>query len=102
MPKRQSMGTLRPSRKHRHKCKAHFGPAWKRTGSWRYWQGSQPRGGGFAFFEERLGLINVAGMTLIIVSIILMNLTIRIEYKKKYGKYLPRTQRSAEPDDGRE
>ena len=28
-------------------------------------------------------------MTLVIVSIILMNLTIRIGYKKKYGKYLP-------------
>ena len=41
-------------------------------------------------------------MTLVIVSIILMNLTIRIGYKKKYGKYLPRAQRSAESDDGRE
>ena len=95
MPKRQSMGTLRLSRKHRHECKAHFGPAWKRTGSWRYRSGHS-RGGGFAFFGEKLGLLNVAGITLVIVSIILMNLTIRIGYKKKYGKYIPPAQRSGD------
>ena len=50
--------------------------------------------GGFAFFEEKRGLLNVAGMTLVIVSIILMNLTIRIGYKKKYGKYILPAQRS--------
>jgi len=52
--------------------------------------------GGFAFFEEKRGLLNVAGMTLVIVSIILMNLTIRIGYKKKYGKYIPPAQRSGD------
>ena len=57
---------------------------------------------GFALFGERLGLINVAGMPLVIVSIILMNLTIRIGYRKKYGKYIPPAQRSAGSDDGRE
>ena len=52
--------------------------------------------GGFAFFEEKRGLLNVAGMTLVIVSIILMNLAIRIGYKKKYGKYIPPAQRSGD------
>ena len=52
--------------------------------------------GGFAFFEEKRGLLNVAGMTLVIVSIILMNLTIRIGYKKKYGKYILPAQRSGD------
>ena len=91
------MGTLRPSRKHRHECKAHFGRAWKRTGSGDTGSGhSRGGGGGFAFFEEKRGLLNVAGMTLVIVSIILMNLTIRIGYKKKYGKYIPPAQRSGD------
>ena len=51
---------------------------------------------GFAFFGEDLSLLNIGGMTLVILSIILMNLTIRRGYRKKYGKYVPPAQRNAD------
>ena len=44
---------------------------------------------GFSFFGERLGILNFMGMMLVIVSILVMNITIRIGYRKKYGKYVP-------------
>lgn len=49
---------------------------------------------GFAFFGERLNILNIGGMTLVILSIILMNLTIRRGYRKRYGKYIPPAQRN--------
>ncbi len=44
---------------------------------------------GYYFFQEEISPLNVAGMFLVIFSIVLMNFTIRIGYIKRFGKYIP-------------
>jgi len=42
---------------------------------------------GFFVFGEGITLINVFGMTLVILSVVVMNIKLRSDYVKKYGKY---------------
>ena len=50
---------------------------------------------GYAFFDENLGILNIAGMLLVIASIILMDLKLRRDYIKRFGKYIPPGIRNA-------
>ncbi len=43
---------------------------------------------GFLMFDEDLTVIHILGIALVILSIILINVKLRLDYIKKYGKYV--------------
>ena len=45
---------------------------------------------GFLFFSEGVSVPNIIGITLVISSVIFMNLKFHSDYTKKYGKYIPK------------
>ena len=44
---------------------------------------------GFVFFSEALSPVNILGITIVIASVMLINLRIRKGYRKRFGEYVP-------------
>lgn len=44
---------------------------------------------GFFIFGENVSVMNIIGMSLVILSIILMNIKLHSDYRKKFGEYIP-------------
>ena len=53
---------------------------------------------GYLMFDEELSLFKILGITLVMGSIILLNIRLRVDYRKKVGKYIPLAYRNKDRD----
>lgn len=53
---------------------------------------------GYLMFDEELSLFKILGITLVLGSIILLNIRLRVDYRKKVGKYIPLAYRNKDRD----
>jgi len=53
---------------------------------------------GFTMFGEELSAFKLLGIALVLGSVILLNIRLRVDYRKKVGKYIPLAYRQKEKD----